>query len=121
MIKVLLYIVSLITHYFCIAPNHEISKYEPVDKELCHTIVKMNVTDTNAYANYQIETPAKLFFEEIAFFYSKGEAPKTEEKAVISLQEGICDIRTSIFIKENIEAYPIPKYGVFQIDHHRFF
>ena len=121
MIKVLLYIVSLVTSFFCIVKTNEIPKYEPTDIQLHNTIARMDATYFNAYNSCDMETQAKLYAEEIEFFHDKGGLASCKEELLASLQENICGKVKRTLIKGSIEVYPIPNYGAVQIGYHRFF
>ena len=121
MIKFLLYIVSLVTSCFSIAPTNEIAKYEPTDIQLHNTIVKMDATYFDAYNTCDMKTQANIYAEEIEFFHDKGGLATNKEDLLVSLQENICGKVTRTLIKGSIEVYPIPNYGAVQIGYHRFF
>ena len=121
MIKVLLYIVSLITSFFCIVKTNEIPKYKPKDIQLHNTIAKMDTTYFNAYNTCDMKTQAKMYAEEIEFFHDKGGVATSKEELLVALKENICGKVTRTLIKGSIEVYPIPNYGAVQIGYHRFF
>ena len=112
-------------HGFCQAPKNvyrHVENYQPDDRLLYDTIVRMDSLFFNAYntCDVNLETYASFYSDSIEFFHDKGGLMNSKKDIVASTQKYVCGKVTRELDKGSIEVYPISGYGAIEFGLHRF-
>ncbi len=99
----------------------QIRKYNPVNKELYDTIIKMDKEFFDAYNSCNLEKQAEIYSDNIEFFHDKGGLMTSKQDILDGTNKYICGKVTRILLKESVEVYPIKDYGAVQIGFHKYY
>lgn len=96
--------------------------YQPDDKALYDTIVKLDSLFFHAYNTCYtaLETYASFFSEDIEFYHDKGGLMTSKNDIVEATRRNVCGKVSRELVKGSIEVYPIKDFGAVEIGLHKF-
>lgn len=96
--------------------------YQPDDKALYDTIVKLDSLFFHAYntCDTALETYASFFSEDIEFYHDKGGLMTSKNDIVDATRRNVCGKVSRELVKGSIEVYPIKDFGAVEIGLHKF-
>lgn len=96
--------------------------YQPDDKKLYQTIVKLDSAFFEAYntCGKNLENYAAFYSDNIEFYHDQGGIMTSKKDIVEATKKNICGKVTRELDKNSIEVYPIKDFGAIEFGLHRF-
>lgn len=97
--------------------------YQPDDKQLFDTIVKLDSIFFAAYntCNINLDIHASFYADSLEFYHDKGGLMKNKQEVIEATKKNVCGKVTRELIKGSIEVYPIKDFGAIEVGLHKFY
>lgn len=94
--------------------------FNPPDKALYDTIVRMDSIFFEAYNNCRLAVIDSMISRDVEFYHDQGGLSTSQPQLVEALKKNICGKVTRELLPGSIEVYPIAGFGAVEMGQHAF-